>query len=206
MKYLKFFGLWFVLFWVVFLFLCYIPACQDDVTGITDFATLICCTVSLLVTFVVFLISDFNKIQKTKAQIPSLEANVKALEERRTSQLEQANKVLDKYLNHENAIQTAAANSHVDNGVSFKAVVESYPELSGNQAVASLMKQITDVENELVRMKTVLNAKISEYNGGIHTFPVSLFRKMLKLEAYEVAVVAIPFGNEAPITDEELGI
>ena len=220
MKYLKPFLLWIGIGFVIACLFAMNPKCNETIgTYVTEdgetveeeqiktpflFASL---GISFVVTTLVLMVPGYNKIQKTKAQLPSLEANVKALEERREHQLEQANKVLDKYLAHESGIQVAAANAHVDNGSDFKAIVEKYPELSSNNAVSSLMDQIVKVEGELVHMKTLLNARASEYNGAIHSFPMSMFRKMLKLEDYEFQVTSVTSAlDEAPISDEDLGI
>ncbi|MBR4994075.1 MAG: LemA family protein [Lachnospiraceae bacterium] len=163
--------------------------------------------VSLVLTLGGAMVPGYNKVQKTKASIPSLEKDVAALDERRAHQLEQANKVLDKYLAHESAIQIAMANSRIDNGAQFKAVIEKYPELSGNQAVASLMSQITKVEDDLVKKKYQLNNVISEYNGAIHSFPLSLIRKLVKLDDYVVNAPSIEVAEEEiPVSDEDLGI
>ncbi len=166
--------------------------------------------VSLGISFVLtlggILVMENNRIQKIKARIPSLEGDVAALNERRTHQLEQANKVLDKYLAHESSIQTAMAGARVDNGSKFKAIIESYPELSGNQAVHTLMDQITQVEKELVNRKYQLNDCISVYNGAINSFPISLFRKLFGLEEYVIKQENASEAVQDAISDEELGI
>ena len=108
---------------------------------------------------------------------------------------------------HESAIQIAMANSRIDNGAQFKAVIEKYPELSGNQAVASLMSQITKVEDDLVKKKYQLNNVVSEYNGTIHSFPLSLIRKLVKLDDYVINTPATEAVEEdTPVSDEDLGI
>ena len=179
---------------------------QQETMIKTPFA-IISMAISLILTLGGAMVPGYNRVQKVRASIPSLEKDVAALDERRTHQLEQANKVLDKYLAHESAIQIAMANSRIDNGAQFKAVIEKYPELSGNQAVAALMSQITKVEDDLVKKKYQLNNVVSEYNGTIHSFPLSLIRKLVKLDDYVINTPATEAVEEdTPVSDEDLGI
>lgn len=185
-----------------------IPAAfLPDEAGIPKVVSGICLVVTLLITLCGAIIIDYNKAQKFKAGIPSLKKDAEALEERREHQLEQANKVLDKFLSHEKDVQGAASASHVESAAEFRVKVhEEYPELSSNQAVATLLSQIEKVEAELVRKKEQLNTCISDYNSSIHSFPVVIVRKLAKLEDYiqESSVEAVL--SEEAISDEELGI
>ncbi len=185
-----------------------IPAAflPDDV-DIPKVVSGILLVVTLLITLCGAIIIDYNKAQKFKAGIPSLSKDVEALEERREHQLEQANKVLDKFLSHEKDIQEAVASSHVESAAEFRVKVhEQYPELASNQAVATLLSQIEKVEAELVRKKEQLNNCISDYNASIHSFPVVMVRKLAKLEDYVLESSVEDILSEEAISDEELGI
>lgn len=185
-----------------------IPAAflPDDV-DIPKVVSGILLVVTLLITLCGAIIIDYNKAQKFKAGIPSLSKDVEALEERREHQLEQANKVLDKFLSHEKDIQEAVASSHVESAAEFRVKVhEQYPELASNQAVATLLSQIEKVEAELVRKKEQLNTCISDYNSSIHSFPVVIVRKIAKLEDYVQESSVEEVLSEEAISDEELGI
>lgn len=185
-----------------------IPAAflPDDV-DIPKVVSGILLVVTLLITLCGAIIIDYNKAQKFKAGIPSLSKDVEALEERREHQLEQANKVLDKFLSHEKGIQEAVASSHVESAAEFRVKVhEQYPELASNQAVATLLSQIEKVETEFVRKKEQLNNCISDYNASIHSFPVVMVRKLAKLEDYVLESSVKDILSEEAISDEDLGI
>ena len=178
-----------------------------DEAEIPNVVSGICLIVTLLITLGSALAIDYNRAQKFKAGIPGFKKDVEALEERREHQLEQASKVIDKFLAHEKDVQGAASASHVESAAEFRVKVhEEYPELLSNQAVATLMSQIEKVEAELVRKKEQLNTCISDYNSSIHSFPVVIVRKLAKLEDYvqESSVDAVL--SEEAISDEELGI
>ena len=162
--------------------------------------------VALLFTFGGLLASDYNKIQKVKATIPGLRKDVEALKERRNHQLDQANRVLDKYLAHEKSVQESVASSHIKSGADFQvSVQEKYPELMANEAVASLMSQINKLEEQLVIKEQQLNASTTEYNASIHCFPIVLIRKLAKLEDVDQeSAIDTVLGEE--ISDEDLGI
>ncbi|MBR4707163.1 MAG: LemA family protein [Pseudobutyrivibrio sp.] len=162
--------------------------------------------VALCITLASLIIVDYNRLQPIKASIPGLKNDVLAYEEKRAHQIDQANRVLDKYLSHEKSVQEASAASHVNNGAQFTAVLESHPELKANQAIETLMTQINQVETELVRVKSALNNCVAEYNAAIHTFPLVVFRKLFKLEDIVVETKTAAPIEEAAVTDEDLGI
>ena len=195
--------IWMIL-WFVSLF---IPAAfLPDDKDIPKYVNGICLIVTLLITLCGAIIIDYNKAQKFKAGIPGLKKDVEALSERREHQLEQANKVLDKFLSHEKGIQEAVASSHVESSAEFRVKVhETYPELKANQAVETLLGQLEKVEAELVKKKEQLNACVADYNASIHSFPVVIVKGMAKLED-EVLESEESTVFEEAISDEELGI
>ena len=171
---------------------------------------------SFLTTFIVFTGADNNKAHHLKASIPALEKDVIALEERREHQLDQANRVLDKYLNHKNTSSVTTENNNeekhdevifhkVKNAKDFKSVVETYANLNGNDAINSLMQQIQQVETLLSNKKQELNYMIASYNGTINSLPLSLFKGLSKLEDYEYKT-EINNNLNIGISDEDLGI
>ncbi len=178
-----------------------------DEAEIPNVVSGICLIVTLLITLGSALAIDYNRAQKFKAGIPGFKKDVEALEERREHQLEQANKVLDKFLAHEKDVQGAASASHVESAAEFRVKVhEEYPELLSNQAVATLMSQIEKVEAELVRKKEQLNTCISDYNASIHSFPVVMVRKLAKLEDYVLESSVDDLFEENAVSDADLGI
>lgn len=169
----------------------------------------------LATAYLIIIVGDNNKAQHLKARIPALSNDVISLDERRIHQIDQANRVLDKYLNHKNSTSvTTEKNSEdkvdevifhkVKNEKEFRSVVETHPTLSGNDAINSLMNQIKEVEMLLSNKKEELNNVIADYNGMINSFPLSLLKKISKLEDYETPRILSTVTNE--VTDEDLGI
>lgn len=201
---LLFIVIWIVM-WIASLFIpaAFLPA-DSEIPGVVCGILMI---VTLLITLGGMIIIDYNKAQKFKAGIPGLQKDVEALSERREHQLEQANKVLDKFLSHEKGIQDAVATSHIESASEFRVKVqEQYPELASKQAVATLLYQIENVEAELVRKKEQFNSCASSYNSSIHSFPVVMVRKIAKLEDFELEDSSEDIFEEEAISDEELGI
>lgn len=149
---------------------------------------------------------DYNRIQKLKAKIPGLRGDVQALEERRVHQLDKANRLVDKYMAHEKSVQKSVAHSHVKKASDFSHYMEMFPDLKANEAVATLLAQMNQIEADLLVGKTILNDGITEYNASIHLFPISIFRRVLKLEDIEIRIDRDKRIWEDEISDEELGI
>lgn len=161
--------------------------------------------IAAVMTLGILILTDANQAQRLKASVSSLRLDVVALEERREHQLNQANRVLDKYLSHENAIHQEAYKSRVRGALEFEAVLEQYPEIKANIAVEMLLQQIKEIETSLIKQKQDLNKTIAKYNGLIHTFPVLMVRKKQKLEDIVIeAPVSVAYMNE--VSDKMLGI
>lgn len=201
-----------LLVWVVAFFLIFIGFCTDE--GLTDaqlgYRMKLSMLIALALTVVGAFILLYNKAQKNKAYITGFKADVCALEERRKHQLEQANKVLDKYLDYGKGSKESEDSSYdrspVKKGADFKKYVETNPVLNCNEAVVSLMNQINKVEDELVKKKEQYNACAAEYNSSIHAFPVVLVRKLAKMEDYELLSETDNILTEDAVSDEDLGI
>lgn len=171
---------------------------KDEYDKLSALLAVVCVSVGTIVV-------DYNRIQRMKADIPNFRGDVQALEERRERQLNQANRVVDKYMAHEKSIQKAVAHSHVKKASDFSHYIEQFPELKANQSVATLLAQMNQLESELFTMKLVVNNEIADYNATIHSFPISIFRKVLKFEDIQIELEDKRVYEEE-ISDEELGI
>ncbi len=211
MKVLKNLFLMFVV-WLVAFFLIFCVFCSEE--GLTEAQLSHQMRLSMLIafalTFVGAFVIQYNKTQKTKAYITSLKADVTALEERIKHQLEQANKVLDKYLEHAKGTKEsedfAYKKSPVKKASEFKRYVETNPVLINNDAVVLLMNQICQVEEDLVRKKEQYNACVAEYNSSINSFPIVLVKRLAKFEDYVLISEYDNTFTEEAVSDEELGI
>lgn len=60
------------------------------------------------------------------------------------------------------------------------AVVESYPELKADSLYLELMKQMSDVEEQLQAARRFYNSNVTNYNNRVTTFPTMLMAKVMK--------------------------
>ena len=60
------------------------------------------------------------------------------------------------------------------------AVAESYPELKADSLYLELMKQMSDVEEQLQAARRFYNANVTNYNNRVTTFPSALVAKAMK--------------------------
>jgi len=56
----------------------------------------------------------------------------------------------------------------------FGLVVEAYPELRADQAIASLSEELASTENRIGFSRQAFNDRVNRYNDGIGQFPASL--------------------------------
>lgn len=60
----------------------------------------------------------------------------------------------------------------------IRAVVEAYPTLKASENVTNLMHAITDVEDEIARLRYTYNNIVQDYNTRRETFPSSLVARL----------------------------
>lgn len=160
---------------------------------------------ALVVTIIVVQILDYNMVQRYKFKIPEMLGNIEASEEKREHLTEMANKVVDKYIAHEADVFKGVASSRrsVENSTGFAAILENYPQLKANENIMLLLRQMEQCENDLMSEKRKSNEMIANYNFKIHSFPLAVLRKALKLENFD------PYKKEvsdATVTEEMLQI
>ena len=64
--------------------------------------------------------------------------------------------------------------------VKLYAVAEGYPELKADALYLELMKQLTDVEEQLQAARRFYNANVTNYNDRVTTFPSAIVAKVMK--------------------------
>ena len=111
-------------------------------------------------------------------------------------------------MTHEKTVQVGVAakrtqkKKFIRNAQQFQVEIENYPELKANQSIMTLLEQIKETENAYAQAKINYNLYVEYYNTLIHSFPNSIFIKLLKFNDIE-------FYNdeeEKEVSDEELGI
>ncbi len=167
------------------------------------------CVLGTATAFIVLLIINYNTMQKAFQKTKSSFSNIKIFEERTQRLLTKANKVADKYMQHEKEIQIKVSenrtpqNKVIRNSRQFQAELENYPELKANESVMNLLSQIRESENMFAQSKIDFNTDVEVYNSMIHTFPNNLFSKICRFKDVEFYN---DDSNDDEISDEALGI
>ena len=166
------------------------------------------CLFGIITATIVLLIVNYNTTQQAYQKAKSASSNIKVFKEKSARLLEKANKVADKYMTHEKNVHVKVAEKRskkprfIRNAQQFQIELENYPELKANQSIMTLLEQIKETENAYAQAKINYNFYVEYYNTLIHSFPNSIFRRVLKFNDIE-------FYNderENEISDEELGI
>ena len=194
---------WFL--WLL-IFSTFMPADESGATS-EPFQGAIC-IFGIVTATIVLLIANYNATQQAYQKAKAAFSNIKVFKEKSARLLEKANKVADKYMAHEKRVQVGVAEKRskkpkfIRNAQQFQIELENYPELKANQSIMTLLEQIKESENAYAQAKINYNFYVESYNTIIHSFPNSMFRKLLKFNDFE-------FYNdeeEKEISDEELGI
>lgn len=171
----------------------------------------------ILTGLVIALGLKFNALHRMKQRISALKSNIRIVEERGGKLLDKANRVVDKYIVHEERVQIKVAYARADqnagadsksrtlvkNATEFKNAVESYPELKANESIMELLKQIQDCENTIASVKMDYNANVENYNANIHSFPAVFFRRIAGFKDMDY----LESGQDDDlVSDEALGI
>lgn len=160
-------------------------------------------------TITLALIVLFNQLVAGRNQIEQVEASIDALLTKRFSLLPNLVTSVKKYAQHEQ--ETLTQISALRSRFSEKALptgekleldqqlnqalqglqvqVEAYPELKADSSFATLIRSLTDIENQIASARRAFNAAVTSYNNLVEMFPGSLlasacdFRKHAWYEA-----------------------
>lgn len=206
---LKLFGL-FILSWILWLFIFSIFTPENKETVVEPFrgASFI---FGLGTCLIVYTGLSYNDLFRRKQSIKAMTSNILVAEERSESLLSKANRVVEKYQEHEHDTFVSINSLKVDNrsgnivgnSEQFHTIVQGYPELKANSNVLELLKQIKECENTIANFKIDYNSEVKQYNTLINSFPGNLIRRIANFE--EADYYTNKEKNEE-ITDEMLGI
>ncbi|MGF6989751.1 LemA protein [Lachnospiraceae bacterium PM6-15] len=168
----------------------------------------------MITALIIWLFIQLTWARKGAQNIQAKASNIQIVADREKGLLDKANRVVDKYLNHEKStfVETAAVRSSVQgkparqtmirSSHDFYQAIESYPELKVNESVMKLLEQIADCENTVANFKISYNDDVAKYNSAILNAP-SFLRNLFGLK---VAEFYNSHANDDEITDEMLGI
>lgn len=211
---LKFLGM-LIISWLLWVFVVAALVQEDEIPQIWGMVAFV---MAVLTAFAVSFILSYNAVRGKQQIIKRTQSNIAVFEERRESLLDKANRVTDKYMAHERGTLTSVTHERggqvpmilqsadqpvVRSAGEFRGVIESYPELKANENIMKLLQQIQDCEDTVASSKIIYNANVAEYNYAITSFPMAIFRGLMKFTEHEYYKESVP---EEEITDEMLGL
>ena len=122
-----------------------------------------------------------NGLHKIREQAMAMKSNINVIRGRIDNILFQLDPIVENQMNHEKEI-------HLKSLGEVKASLSAYPVLRSDETVMRLFSQIVKEYEELANAKMAYNGYASQYNAGIKSFPVVLFRALSRegaLEYYE---------------------
>lgn len=198
----------FVISWLIIVVI--FAVCTSSEDEIPAKYNALMCLLSIVLAFAENIIIDFNAAQRYRNLIKKAQADITAVNETSASLIDKAERVADKYRNTETEVMEKFAEARKDGqqgrirtSKDFKAVIEAYPELQANVHTQKLLSQIETTENAKLNFRMIYSDSVARYNSKIHSFPLVMFRKLFKLEDFEMQTNVI---NDDIVSDEELGI
>ena len=191
---------WIFCAWILWLLI--FSILTPDEEEISDFLNNLSLYLGVITGIIISCILKYNTLNNLKQTIKANHSNIKILDTKSKKLLEKANKVSDKYMNHEKEVhKEISKNRIIKNSTQFQLLIENYPDLKSNEAILKLIEQIKENENSISNCKLSYNNNVSIYNTMIHNFPVSLVRNIFKIKDMEYYE-----EEEDIVSDEELGI
>lgn len=191
------------IFWV-FIFSVFTPSSVEEVVEPFNGASLV---FGFLTGVIITFVLKLNNVSSLKQKANAVKSNVEVLNKRSETLLTKANKVADKYMNHESHVQKSVAYARkgkvILNSKQFGGMLENYPELKANESIMELLKQIRESENVIANEKMTYNDYVSLYNTLIHSFPLTLISFITRFKDLEFYSEEDSSGIPS---DEELGI
>lgn len=197
---------WIVCAWIfwVFIFSVFTPSSVEDVVEPFNGASLV---FGFLTGVIITFVYKLNNVSSLKQKANAVKSNIEVLNKRSETLLTKANKVADKYMNHESHVQKSVAYARkskvILNSKQFGGMLENYPELKANESIMELLKQIRESENVIANEKMTYNDYVSLYNTLIHSFPLTLISFITRFNDLEFYSEEDSSGIPS---DEELGI
>lgn len=147
---------------------------------------------------VVFIISIYNGLVKTKIRvdeawsditvqmkrridlIPNLVETVKGYAKHEKQTFQQVTEARAAMANASGVAETAEADNMLTGALkSLFAVAEAYPDLKANENFLDLQRELVDTEDKIQAARRFYNAAVREFNTKVQVFPTVLFARML---------------------------
>ena len=160
--------------------------------------------IAIIVVLVIFVITSYNGLVKSRMQTKEAWSQIDVQLKRRNDLLPNLIETVKGYAKYEGSTlekvaelrnQVAAATSpaaamrasdELTRQVSgIFAVAESYPDLKASANFSQLQEELTNTENKIAYSRQLYNSVTSNYNVKLETFPSNVIAKMFSFKAAE---------------------
>lgn len=160
--------------------------------------------IAIIVVLVIFVITSYNGLVKSRMQTKEAWSQIDVQLKRRNDLLPNLIETVKGYAKYEGSTlekvaelrnQVAAATSpaaamrasdELTRQVSgIFAVAESYPDLKASANFSQLQEELTNTENKIAYSRQLYNSVTSNYNVKLETFPSNVIAKMFGFKAAE---------------------
>lgn len=198
-----------------FLWVCIFSACTPaEVEETIEPFTGASLVFGVLTGLAIFLGMTYNSLAKQSQQVKAAYSDITVYEQRANRLLDKANRVADKYMQHEATVQINIAHARsgpplpkktkrIRTSTQFQSELENYPELKANESIAALLDQIRECENGFASAKLSYNQIAVDYNTLLHSFPSNILKR---IGHFDDAAYYRDITEDALISDDALGI
>ena len=153
--------------------------------------------IAIIVVLVIFVITSYNGLVKSRMQTKEAWSQIDVQLKRRNDLLPNLIETVKGYAKYEGSTleKVAAATSpaaamrasdELTRQVSgIFAVAESYPDLKASANFSQLQEELTNTENKIAYSRQLYNSVTSNYNVKLETFPSNVIAKMFSFKAAE---------------------
>ncbi|HGN2346718.1 TPA: LemA family protein [Proteus mirabilis] len=159
----------------------------------------------LIVLFIGWGISIYNRLIATRNQAGNQFANIDVILKQRADQIPQLMAVAEKAMEHEKSVFIALSDArqryfkarNINEKISASnemnsalqgmiALAENYPTLISGEQLALLQTAVSDVENKIAQRRESFNDATTHYNTAIEMFPDSLIAGLFRFERMQL--------------------
>ena len=163
----------------------------------------------ILVLLVIYLISVYNKLAKSKVVVEEASSDIETFLKQRYDMIPNLVEIVKGYAKHESGTfkevtelrtKAMAAGSlpekmKLEEGISgaiskIFAVAENYPELKANTNFIELQSTLKDIEDQIQKSRRYYNGAAREFNTAIAVFPTNLIAQIFgykKVDFFEAS-------------------
>jgi LemA protein len=117
----------------------------------------------------------YNRLKRQENACQEARSNINTELRRRQDLYDKAIELVRGYAQHERRmlVKLAQLRSHPPSQVSFRVIVEGYPELKAHANFMALQEEIVRTENRIEQKRLQYNQQVKELNDSVDSFPSS---------------------------------